>query len=76
MGFRPQDGVGYDVMTRNGGRVATLGMDIQGNVTLCLPETRCVVVGRGPEAAAAVEETLALMGLSVGNAPGPSTGAG
>lgn len=66
LGFVPGDGVGYGVSGPAGGRIATLGMDAKGNVTLCLPRQRCVLVGQGPAAAAAAEETLALMGLSVG----------
>jgi hypothetical protein len=74
MGFSPQDGVGYHVTTPAGARVATLGMDSQGNVTLCLPGQRCVVVGQGPAAAASAEETLALLGLQVGTVPTTPTG--
>lgn len=74
MGFAPQDGVGYHVTTPAGARVATLGMDSQGHVTLCLPAQRCVVVGQGPAAAVAAEETLALLGLQVGTVPTSPTG--
>jgi hypothetical protein len=73
LGLVPQDGVGYPVQVpATGARIAQLGMDAQGVVTLCLPDQRCVVVGQGPAAAAAAEETLSLLGFQVGSTPGPA----
>jgi hypothetical protein len=75
MGYTPQGGgIGYPVQTKGGGRIATLGMDASGNVTLCLPGERCVIVGNGAPAAAAAEETLTLLGFQVGNMPTAPTG--
>jgi len=57
---------GYDVRTGSGRTVARLSMDNAGNVLLCIPERACAVVGQGVQAAVAAEQTLGLMGLSVG----------
>jgi len=73
LGMVPQDGLGYPVQVpATGARVAQLGMDPDGTVTLCLPDRRCVVLGQGPAAAAAAEETLTLLGFQVGATPGPA----
>jgi hypothetical protein len=44
-------------------------MDAAGNVTVCLPDRRCVLVGQGTAAAVAAEEVLTLLGFSVGETP-------
>jgi hypothetical protein len=70
LGLTPTDGVAYPVeVPATGAALARLGMDAAGVVTLCLPDQRCVVVGQGPAAAAAAEETLTLLGLTVGATP-------
>jgi hypothetical protein len=75
LGAIPADGLGYPVQAPHGAAIAQLGIDPEGIVTLCLPDRRCVVVGQGPQAAVAAEETLALLGFQVGPTPGPAAGA-
>lgn len=75
LGLAPVDGIGYPVVSPAGAKIATLGMDPQGRVTLCLPGARCVELGSGPAVAAAAEEVLSLQGFSLSNVQGPAAGA-
>lgn len=63
----PTDGIAFPVMAPTGRPVAHLSMAADGTVTLCLPQGGCAVVGQGPAAAQAAEETLTLLGLRVGD---------
>jgi len=65
-GAPPTDGIAFPVTAPTGRPVAPLGMAAGGTVALCLPEGGCAVVGQGPAAAQAAEQTLALLGLTTG----------
>lgn len=65
----PGASVGYAVQNDAGGQIGTLRMDDQGNVLLCAQGKSCAVVGQGAAAAAAVEQALSLLGLTVGEQP-------